>query len=298
MCIRCLLSAHSWETPSIIEAKAGSRPTEPLPPSDIHALYHTTGPYKGTPEYDHLALTMGFSYRALLGKLLYAYVTIRPNIGYAFTTLAKFATSPSKLHYAQLKGIAKYLCTTIDWGIIFWRSESQPNLPAIPQDIVTPDFTLPSFPKATHHLQLYGYINAYRANDLRQRRSTTGYAFMLAGSIIAYHSKTQSITATSSMEAKFLAAISAGKVACYLRSILNQLGFIQTLATPICEENKSAIKMVNADQPTKRSRHIDIQCHINIQYFTIQDWKKAGHLILQKIPGIINPSDALTKSIG
>jgi hypothetical protein len=50
--------------------------------------------------------------------------------------------------------------------------------------------------------------------------------------------------------------------------------------------------MVNADQPTERSRHI------NIQYFAIQDWKKADHLLLTKIPGIINPSDALTKSVG
>jgi hypothetical protein len=50
--------------------------------------------------------------------------------------------------------------------------------------------------------------------------------------------------------------------------------------------------MVNADRPTERSRHIDIQ------HFAIQDWKKAGHLLLRKIKGTINPSDALTKSVG
>jgi hypothetical protein len=133
---------------------------------------------------------------------------------------------------------------------------------------------------------------ASHANDLRERRSTTGYAFLLAGGVVAYRSKTQSITATSSTEAEFLAAVSSGKVAKYLRSILAQLGFAQTTPTPICEDNESAIKMVNADRPTERSRHIDIQ------YFAIQDWKKAGHLLLSKIPGIINPSDCLTKSVG
>jgi hypothetical protein len=51
--------------------------------------------------------------------------------------------------------------------------------------------------------------------------------------------------------------------------------------------------MVNADRPTERSRHIDIQ------YFAIQDWKKAGHLHLTQIHGIVfNPSDALTKGVG
>jgi len=50
--------------------------------------------------------------------------------------------------------------------------------------------------------------------------------------------------------------------------------------------------MTNADRPTERSRHIDIQ------YFAIQDWKKAGHIILLKIPGVINPSNALTKAVG
>jgi hypothetical protein len=50
--------------------------------------------------------------------------------------------------------------------------------------------------------------------------------------------------------------------------------------------------MTNADRPTKRSRHI------NIQYFALQDWKKAGHLYLTKIPGIVNPSDCLTKAVG
>jgi predicted phosphoadenosine phosphosulfate sulfurtransferase len=141
--------------------------------------------------------------------------------------------------------------------------------------------TLPSSPEASNHLQLYGYVDASHANDLCQRCSTTGYAFLLGGSVIAYRSKMQSITATSSTKAEFLASVSAGKVACYLCLILNQLGFVQQDATPICEDNKSTIKMVNADRLTEQSSHI------GIQYFVIQDWKKAGHLILQKIPGII-----------
>jgi len=122
-------------------------------------------------------------------------------------------------------------------------------------------------------------------------RSTTGYAFLHSGSVVAYRSKTQSLMATSSTKAEFIAAVSSGKVAKYLRSILLQIGFQQLLPTPICEDNESTIKMTNTDRLTERS------CHIDIQYFTIQDWKKAEHIILHKIPGIINPSNALTKAV-
>jgi hypothetical protein len=50
--------------------------------------------------------------------------------------------------------------------------------------------------------------------------------------------------------------------------------------------------MINASRPTPRSRHIDIQ------HFAIQEWKAQGDIILCHIPGIINPADALTKSLG
>ena len=56
--------------------------------------------------------------------------------------------------------------------------------------------------------------------------------------------------------------------------------------------NQSAINMVNARVPTERSRHI------GMQHFAIQDWKDAGGTIMSFMPGIINPSDDLTKPLG
>ena len=55
----------------------------------------------------------------------------------------------------------------------------------------------------------------------------------------------------------------------------------------------AAIQMVNAKQPTERSRHIDIS------YFAIQDWKEALGIKLVHCPGILNPADDLTNlSVG
>mmetsp|Transcript_8446 Transcript_8446/g.23424 ORF Transcript_8446/g.23424 Transcript_8446/m.23424 type:complete len:89 (+) Transcript_8446:625-891(+) len=71
-----------------------------------------------------------------------------------------------------------------------------------------------------------------------------------------------------------------------------ELGLRQQLPTTINLDNMSAINMINAKVPTERSRHIDIQ------HFAIQDWKDAGDIVTSFIPGIINPSDDLTKPLG
>jgi hypothetical protein len=127
---------------------------------------------------------------------------------------------------------------------------------------------------------------------LTTRRSITGLAFMLCGGPIAYKSKVQPTVSTSSTEAEFIAAVQAAKIAKYLRSILQELGYGQPGPTVLYEDNQAAILMINASRPTPRSRHIDIQ------HFAIQEWKTNGDIILCHIPGVINPADALTKSLG
>jgi hypothetical protein len=178
------------------------------------------------------------------------------------------------------------------WGIRFTRQTYDSSLrPGAPYDIRL-DSNLPSFPVASHPLQLTGFVDAAHANDLRTRRSTTGFAFLLCGGAVAYRSKTQTVTATSSTEAEFLAAITAAKTAKYLRAVLFGLGFSQSSPTPIYIDNISAIQIINARRPTERTRHIDIQA------FAIQDWKEKGDIFMLHIPGVINPSDSLTKPTG
>jgi hypothetical protein len=93
------------------------------------------------------------------------------------------------------------------------------------------DPELPPFPKPPDPFQLQGFVDTAHANDLRSRRSTTGFAFCLANAAVVYRYKTQSITSTSSTEAEFLAVVTAAKTARYLRSILQKLGFEQPQPT-------------------------------------------------------------------
>jgi hypothetical protein len=288
--VQRLLRSHNWETPSKNEADTEHNAI-PLPVDAINHIYSVTGPLAQTDEHAQLSKQHGFNYRTLLGELLYAYVTCRPDIGYAVTTLSKFATCPAPIHYTYLRGVAKYLRRTIHWKIRYNRSCPDMTFPIDTMTQLDHDPSLPSLPENSS-TQLICYVDAAHANDLRNRRSTMGYCFTLSGGAIVYKSKTQSITATSSTEAEFIAAVSAAKTAKYLRAILIELGFPQPQPTPIYCDNMSAIKIINAKVPTERSRHIDIQ------WFAVQSWKDNGDIILIHIAGIINPSDDLSKPLG
>jgi len=166
-----VLTTHGWATPSLPQS---SKPTIPVPTDAVTTLYQHHGPAEGTS--DHMALTAkcGFAYRTLLGELLYAYVTCRPDIGYATITLSKFSTCPHDHHFALLKKVAECLRATKDWGIVYGKPIMRdPTLPPSNHVRAILSTELPSFP-TTDSLKLVGYLDAAHANDLRNRRSTTG----------------------------------------------------------------------------------------------------------------------------
>jgi hypothetical protein len=287
--INRVLQTHGWETPgardpdrfdSVPMTADVSTSLQQLPP----------GPSEGTTDHRDLESSVGFSYRQVLGELVYAYVVCRFDIAYAITLLSRFASAPAREHYAALKHVAKYLRRTRDWGIVYWRERPVDSLPVVALSQPALDPSLPAF--LSHALlQLIGFVDAAHAPDTLTRRSITGLVFCLAGGAIAYKSKLQATVATSSTEAEFIAAVHAGKIAKYLRSVLQEFGFPQDAPTPIYEDNMAAIAMINERKPTPRSRHIDIQ------HFAIQEWQQRGIIVMHHIAGVINVADQATKAL-
>ena len=69
-----IIKEHHWDTPKQDEKIPRSRPSEPLASSTIASLYNAPGCVdEGTPEHKKMGSDVGFSYRGLLGELLYAY---------------------------------------------------------------------------------------------------------------------------------------------------------------------------------------------------------------------------------
>jgi Reverse transcriptase (RNA-dependent DNA polymerase)/GAG-pre-integrase domain len=287
-----LLTHYGWASAGTRESS--EKPIEPIAMSTIPQLFadYDSMATADQPTLLSFEIIAGFSYRSVLGAVIYVYVVARPDIGFAVTLLARFSDHPAKVHFDSLRRLARYLRMTKNWGLFYWRLKPNPSLPAGTFVVLIPDPSLPDFPQPQGSTTLAGYVDAAHATDLTTRRSITGLSFMLCGGPIAYKSKVQSTVSTSSTEAEFIAAVQAAKIAKYLRSILSELGYAQPGPTVLYEDNQAAILMINASRPTPRARHIDIQ------HFAIQEWKAQGDIILCHIPGIINPADALTKSLG
>lgn len=70
------------------------------------------------------------------------------------------------------------------------------------------------------------------------------------------------------------------------------MSWYETGPSPIGEDNKVAIVMVNQHRPMTRTQHI------YTQWFAIQEWKQLGDIYLTYVKTGDNPSDALTKVLG
>ena len=283
-----VMRSHGWET----EKQSIASNVSPMSKDALEHIFKSEGPKEGTEEHIKMENQAGFGYRTLLGELMFCYISCRCDVGYAITLLSKFSTCPSKYHYHCLKGVARYLRATADWGIRYKRNGKRDDLEPGTFESIQMEKDIPDYPEDITKNKLICFVDAAYGNDYKKRRSTTGFAFTYSGGAIVYKSKAQSITALSSTEAELIAAVTAAKTARFIRSVLQELGFPQTGPTPIYEDNKPTIDIVNSGKPTQRSRHIDIR------FFAIQDWMTNGDISMHHIGGVINPADDLTKPLG
>ena len=107
---------------------------------------------------------------------------------------------------------------------------------------------------------LRAFSDADWAGDPTDRRSTTGYYFLLGSSLISWRSKKQTFVSTSS-------------------------------ATPLYCDNQSAIHIAHNDIFYERTKHIEIDCHF-IRYHLVH-----GALKLFSISSKDQLADIFTKSL-
>ena len=241
--------------------------------------------------FNELETKMGFKYRKAIGELLFTMVTTRPDISYPVLKLSKFSNFPSEIHYLAIKTLFRYLRNTSDDGILFWRKDTLRNsdLPDIPPPRL---FHLANPKLQQNPEEVTAFVDANWAQDQNNRKSITGMALLYAGALVYYKTKYQTTISHSTTEAEFTAACDAAKAILYLRTILEQMGLDQNKATILFEDNEGALMMANAQQPTRRTRHMDIK------HFAIQDWIEHDLIALHRVETTNNISDGFTKQLG
>ena len=104
-------------------------------------------------------------------------------------------------------------------------------------------------------------------------------------------SKKQSITATSTCDAEYVAAAACTRHVTWLRNLLLCLGFPQPCPTAIYCDNQAAISLTKDFQFHAKSKHIDIHVHL------IRDKVSDGTVLVSYVPSEENAADIFTKGL-
>ena len=124
------------------------------------------------------------------------------------------------------------------------------------------------------------------------RKSTSGYVFMMAGAAISWRSRKQSVTASSSCEAEYVAACTATKEAVWLaRLIADMHGSSAPKQIVISADNQGAIDTTRNQAINQRNKHIDIQMHY------VRDMLENDSVELVYCPTESMTADTLTKPL-
>ena len=186
------------------------------------------------PAVPNLARTK--QYQHIVGTLQYLTTWTRPDIGYATHELSKHQCNPGEVHVEAAKHCVHYLAGTPTYGLVYRRVAHNPD-------------------------RLYGFADSDWAGDTETRKSLSAHVYMHNGGPLLWHCKQQQGVATSTSEAEFVAASTAGKSAEWLRRVLHCMGMPQRGPTPIYEDNKGCRLMSENPVQKSRTRHIDVSQH-------------------------------------
>jgi hypothetical protein len=139
-------------------------------------------------------------------------------------------------------------------------------------------------------LTLEGFCDADWGNEEAKRRSTSGYAFFLAGSLVSWSSKRQHTPAVSSIEAEYMALARATKEALWLQRLVGELQSITPETVPINVDNSSCIALAKNPEAHDRTAHI--------VYHFLHAHVATKRVKLVQCPTEVMVADVLTKAVG
>lgn len=207
--------------------------------------------------------TFKYRYRRLIGNLLYISQLTRPDITYAVNYLSRFQNNPTEDHFAGIKRIIRYLSGTLNHGLIYTKGENE---------------------------DLYGYADASWGEDIEDRKSTTGYCFMVCGKLVQWRSCKQTVMALSSCEAEYIALSETIKEGRYIQALCKFFS-LNVKNYNIFEDNQSAIAIAS-NMESKKGKAIDIRYH------SVREALRKGEIQLTYTRSQDNVADTLTKPLG
>ena len=134
-------------------------------------------------------------------------------------------------------------------------------------------------------LDFVGYVDSCK--------STFGYIFKLAYGDVFWRSAKQTLTPTSTMEAKFMSCFEASSHGVWLKSFISGLRIVDSISRPLklyCD-NSIMVFMDKNNKSGSRSNHIDIK------YLAIKERVKEKKVVIEHISIELMLADPLTKGM-
>ncbi|GJU41390.1 putative ribonuclease H-like domain-containing protein [Tanacetum coccineum] len=171
-------------------------------------------------------------YRSMIGSLMYL-TTSRPDIMFAVCNCSRFQVTPKTSHLNAVKRIFRYLKGKPKLGLWYPR--------------VSP-------------FDLEAYSDSDYAGANLDRKSTTGGCQFLGRRLISWQCKKQTIVATSTTEAEYVAAASCCGQVLWIQNQMLDYGF-NFMNTKIHIDNESTICIVKNPVFHSKTKHIEIRHH-------------------------------------
>ncbi|GJR12454.1 hypothetical protein Tco_0795106 [Tanacetum coccineum] len=199
-------------------------------------------------------------YRSMIGSLMYLTAS-RPDIMFAVCACARFQVSPKTSHLLAVKRIFRYLKGKPSLGL--WYSKDSP-------------------------LELVAYTDSDYAGATLDRKSTTGGCQFLGNRLISWQCKKQTVVATSTTEAEYVAAANCCGQVLWIQNQLLDYGY-NFMSTIIYIDNTSTICIIENPVQHSKTKHIEIRHHF------IRDCNTKKLIQMAKIDTQLNVADLLTK---
>ena len=216
-------------------------------------------------------------YREAIGSLMYLMMGSRPDIAYAVGKLARFCEKPKWKHWVAVKRVLRYIRGTSKMGLCYDGLKDG----------------LVDYQESVKETDLFGYCDSDWAGDVSDRKSTSAYVFMRSGSAISWSSRKQTVVATSSCEAEYIAMSEACKEGIWMKRLFSDLPIDTDLSKGIIilDDSQSAKKLSDNESINRRNKHIDIKYHF-VRHVTYD-----GQVIFLYSPTSEMVADMLTKPL-
>ncbi|KAJ0585764.1 putative RNA-directed DNA polymerase [Helianthus annuus] len=205
-------------------------------------------------------------YVSVVGSLMYAQVCTRPDIAYIAGMLGRYQSNPGLDHWKAAKKVLRYLQGTKDYKLTYRRSD---------------------------HLEVVGYSDSDFAKCKDDKKSTSGYIFMLAGGPISWKSHKQQLTTTSTMMAEYIAVYNATCHGMLLRNLITGLKVVNSISRPLklYYDNSAAVSFSNSNSSTGAGLYLDTK------YLFVRERVEENNLCIEYISTKDMLADPMTKGL-